>query len=235
MKKASVMNVTSLFLEVTQHTCQKTTTPYRIFLSSALKHVHYAQRRDYMRYQLKIEQDTDPMNPREEYDNMGTMIAYHSNYILGDNPWKARHSQGERDYIERDELVRIVQKPDVISLPLYLYNHSGITMRTTPFSCSWDSGQVGYIFCYRDKVTAPDQLGEGWSDDAIKQVLNDEVETYDQYLTGDVWGYVITDTETDEVVDSCWGFYGHDSCEEEGEATRKYFEDRVPKQLSLFN
>ena len=26
--------------------------------------------------------------------------------------------------------------------PLYLYDHGGITMNTTGFSCSWDSGQV---------------------------------------------------------------------------------------------
>ena len=48
--------------------------------------------------------------------------------------------------------------------------------------------------------------------------LEGEVEVYDQYLTGDVYGYVVTKTtvykhckETkEEEVDSCWGFYGRD-------------------------
>jgi hypothetical protein len=34
------------------------------------------------------------------------------------------------------------------------------------------------------------------------------VKGYDQYLTGDVYGYVIKDK--DEQIDSCWGFYGLD-------------------------
>ena len=39
---------------------------------------------------------------------------------------------------------------------------------------------------------------------------------YDQYLTGDVWGYVIEDSESHEI-ESCWGFYGEDYCMAEGE------------------
>lgn len=38
-----------------------------------------------------------------------------------------------------------------------------------------------------------------------------EVETYDQYLTGDVYGYVI-ESEDGTVDDSCWGFFGLDHC-----------------------
>ena len=37
--------------------------------------------------------------------------------------------------------------------------------------------------------------------------LNGEVETYDQYLTGDIYGFKEVDSEGNEV-DSCWGFYG---------------------------
>lgn len=35
-------------------------------------------------------------------------------------------------------------------LPLYLYDHSGITMSTTSFNDRWDSGQVGYIYASRE-------------------------------------------------------------------------------------
>jgi len=38
-----------------------------------------------------------------------------------------------------------------------------------------------------------------------------------QYLTGDVWGYVIEDSEGNEH-ESCWGFYGQSYCKAEGEA-----------------
>ena len=38
-----------------------------------------------------------------------------------------------------------------IILPLFLYDHSGITMSTGPFSCPWDSGQVGWIYAPKQK------------------------------------------------------------------------------------
>src|SRR5690606_13075957 len=97
-----------------------------------------------------------------------------------------------------------------IILPLYLYDHSGITMSTTPFSCPWDSGQVGYIFVAKKKARAE----YGWSrltrarDVKVEKCLIGEVQVYDQYLQGGVWGYQAL--QDDEVVDSCWGFYGSD-------------------------
>ena len=38
-----------------------------------------------------------------------------------------------------------------VILPLYLYDHGGITMSTGAFSCSWDSGQVGWIYAEKKK------------------------------------------------------------------------------------
>ena len=54
----------------------------------------------------------------------------------------------------------------------------------------------------------------------VKQYLINEVETYDQFLTGDVYGYIITELDEDEEydIDSCWGFYGEDNCMTEAEA-----------------
>jgi hypothetical protein len=40
-----------------------------------------------------------------------------------------------------------------------------------------------------------------------------EVKTYDQYLTGEVYGYSIEPTDKNKSIecdDSCWGFYGYD-------------------------
>lgn len=46
---------------------------------------------------------------------------------------------------EVDERLMKVISQKFLMLPLYLYDHSGITMNTTGFSCPWDSGQVGWI------------------------------------------------------------------------------------------
>jgi hypothetical protein len=37
--------------------------------------------------------------------------------------------------------------------------------------------------------------------------INYEVKEYEQYLTGDVYGFQLTDQNGNEI-SSCWGFYG---------------------------
>lgn len=126
----------------------------------------------------------------------------------------------EGESIEEREEQRLRSDVAVIQ-PLYLYDHSGITISTGAFSCPWDSGQVGWIYVTKDK------LAEEFNGDvALAEArITSEVEEYDQYLTGDVYGYTIYEHEefdqdgivippTDgEVVDSCWGFYGSDPFE----------------------
>lgn len=103
----------------------------------------------------------------------------------------------------------------VIILPLYLYDHSGITIRTSPFSCSWDSGQIGWIYVTHGKALS-DYGFETIDEEAeqkIETYLTGEVETYDQYLTGNVYGYVVEPKENNKGIvctGSCWGFYGQD-------------------------
>lgn len=91
-------------------------------------------------------------------------------------------------------------------LPLYMYDHSGITINTTGFSCLWDSRQVGYIYVAPDKIKK--EYGEV-TPDTIKKaenVLRKEAEIYDDYVTGAVYGYSIDDGD----IGGCWGFYGYD-------------------------
>jgi hypothetical protein len=82
-------------------------------------------------------------------------------------------------------------------------------MRTYPFSCPWDSGQVGFVYVALDKV----RLEFGWKRITqprrrrIKAVLEAEIQEYSWHLENEVYGYEI-ETEDGEFVDSCWGFYG---------------------------
>ena len=46
-------------------------------------------------------------------------------------------------------------------------------------------------------------------------LMRAEVETYDQYLTGDIWNVRI-ETGDGDILDSCGGFYGLDYAKEEG-------------------
>lgn len=122
----------------------------------------------------------------------------------------------------------VLMKPHAEWLPLYIYDHSGITMscggRTYPYNDPWDSSAVGWIIALKETIIEELALHEEetWREEAIG-VMEAEVRIYDRYLTGDVYGfrlYDITNNEggvvdADEAVEvaSCWGFYGTDSME----------------------
>lgn len=155
-------------------------------------------------FKLEIIQDENPTNPREDFDQAGTIICWHSRYSLSDK--KAPKFDSPDDFLE------FAKKEKALYLPLYLYDHSGITISTKPFSCSWDSGQVGYIYIL--PADGRKEWGKQWRKKA-EACLKSEIELFDTYLTGQVYGYQITKTVTcghcgnaeAKHVDSCWGFY----------------------------
>jgi hypothetical protein len=70
----------------------------------------------------------------------------------------------------------------VCFLPLYLYDHSGLAMSTTPYSDPWDSGRVGYYY-----VSKEDAIEGGYDVKDIKSIqekMIDEVSEYNSYLEG---------------------------------------------------
>ena len=177
------------------------------------------------KYKVETVHDESPFNPRED-DNLGTMICFHGNYILGD-----KHEYRHQDYDGWEEMKAAIIKNENVGviLPLYLYDHSGITIATTPFSCRWDSGQVGFIIISKEKMRYEYsyQRVSKKLKERVAGYLKAEVGTYDQYLTGDAYGYRITNTETDEEVDACWGYFGEECCMEEGESIAKYMVAKV--------
>jgi len=174
---------------------------------------------------LEIHQDDDPISPREN-DNLGTMVCWHQQYALGDRQIK----DGEYDSpaaIVADIVAR--EGEMAVMLPLYLYDHSGITMSTSDAlfrafdSAGWDWGKVGFI--YVSKATVRKEYGGRATKEAIAEateVLEAEVKEYDQCLTGDVYGFVIRNA-TGEVLASCWGFFGFDLCLEEAKEQADYY------------
>jgi hypothetical protein len=191
----------------------------------------------YKNHLIVIEEDDNPDNPRN-WDNLGTMVCFHRNYNLGDDD----HGYNSGNYSSWDELkADIIQdEGPCIMLPLYLYEHGGITMSTGAFSCPWDSGMVGLIYVslanvrkeYSAKRVSKKLQGR------VAGYLKGEVETYDQFLTGDVYGYSIyaplddsfddeTDQEDEDLrddLDSCWGFFGYDTCLTEAKTVVDYYE-----------
>lgn len=168
-------------------------------------------------YRLRIVIDEVPEDPRR-WDNLGTMVCWHRWYALGDErPERIDEYSSWDEWFEGE----VGDPDDYVVLPLYLYDHGGITMNTRGFSCPWDSGQVGLIYCSKDRFrketgyTEDELFGE---EDRAAEMLRNEVEIYDQYLRGDVYGYILEkkhkcaccgNIEYEEI-EAVYGFYGTD-------------------------
>ncbi|RUS65213.1 hypothetical protein EGN72_00930 [Pseudorhodobacter sp. E13] len=169
----------------------------------------------YHGHAIKIFQDLDPESPRE-WSNLGTLICWHRRYRLGDS-----HQFDSPEAFLRDlagvsdqsdlsmEQLRERAELKAIILPVFLYDHSGLAMNTIGFHCPWDSGQVGYVYVSLEAVRQ--EFGVKRVTKALRErvedVLRGEIVSYDAYLAGRVYGYVIE--QDGEEVDACWGFVGH--------------------------
>jgi len=157
---------------------------------------------EYRGMTIEIKNDEHGFNPRTDCDNGGKLICFHRRYSLGDN----------HEFSNPDELQEFLDSGKVLaSLPLYLYDHSGITMNTTGFSCRFDSGQVGVAYITQEGC---DLIGydESWRkanfsdktmEEALEEVLRMEVKEYDKYISEGCFYYNIEETD-----DSCGGFLG---------------------------
>lgn len=142
------------------------------------------------------------------WDNLTKMVCFHGRYSLGD-----KHDYNSQNYGSWEEFKKAIIKNEkaIIIKPLYIYDHSGITIATSPFSCRWDSGQIGFVFVTREAILKEyeiKRITKQYIEKAAK-VLDEEVETYRQEVEGDVWGFNSENIETGET-DSCGGFYGSD-------------------------
>ncbi len=160
---------------------------------------------EYKGYNIKIKYDEDPIDPRSN-DNIGKMVCFHGRYNVGD-----KHGYRDEDFNGWNELrAQLIKdyRNDII-LPIYMYDHSGITVSTTPFSCRWDSGQVGFIIVDRKMLLACRGVKRitKKEKETLFEVLKSEVKEYDWYITGDAYGYCIED-EDEEEIEACWGYLG---------------------------
>jgi hypothetical protein len=128
------------------------------------------------------------------------------------------------DNMSPSDLMKLAEK-DHILIPLYLLDHSGITMSTKDFNDRWDSGQVGWAYASNKAIaeeygdTSPENI------EKARALLESEVDTYDCYLRGECYGFELY--EGGELKDSCWGFLGH--FDEALKSIREYLpEEAVP-------
>jgi len=89
-------------------------------------------------------------------------------------------------------------------MPLSALIHSGVTLYlgTHDHPCDsggWDSSFAGAVLVSKKEFKTAKK-----AQDYARGLVQD----WNNYLSGNVYGYTIEDSETGAHVDSCWGFYG---------------------------
>ena len=194
-------------------------------------------------YSFKIVQDESPENPLA-FQDVFNVACWHQRYTLGHDDETL--GRGPRE-TPADFFTRVAEEVEhgdqLIDLPLYLFDHSGLSISTRLFSCSWDSAQVGHIYIKESeaKKVWPRGVRHQFNTETksteyrafpesrtgyverIKNLMRSDIETYNYYLTGQVYGFILLDENGDEV-DSCYGFYGDDP-------RKNGISDHIPKHL----
>ena len=175
-------------------------------------------------YILRTYYDECPTNPREDY-NITSMVCFHKRYDLGDD-----HDFKSDDYNSWDEMEKNITRMEnpIVIKPLYLYDHGGITISTRPFGDRWDSGQIGFVFIRKDDVRnefSIKRCGQNMVE-RCDVLLEGEVDVYDKYLQGQVYGYEIGKINEDgheEGLERCGDYFDEEQCEHDGKLSLEWF------------
>jgi hypothetical protein len=174
---------------------------------------------------IEIHVDIDPMSPLEEWDLMPYFAVWHSRHCLNSPEVGTQYDRQKKEkwYWETPEDFEDWAKDKanevLIVMPLFMYDHSGISISTSngsyPFNDRWDAGQCGYVFLTRERMESMWGKKKRITKKFLAKLADSiraDVKTVDDWLTGQVYGYTIRDADGIEQEDgACWGFFGYDA------------------------
>jgi hypothetical protein len=157
-------------------------------------------------------------NPRHPVYRVGTVAAFHKRYALNETSLK------EGDFSSWDELLDYITSPvdseegglgAVVALPVYMLDHSGLRFSTSSFNCSWDSGQIGYIYMGEEEFSS----GEYGAPGEAEKALTVAVELWDKWSTGEMYEAVLHKgpIEDEEYLDFVSGYFFEGRAQADGE------------------
>lgn len=166
------------------------------------------------KYKIHVVQDEHADSP-DQWKNEDAFIVYdHRQFCVK-----------RKGFEPRDIFDRLILKSNkwktydgYYTFVLYAYIHSGVALSVGDHNfpdARWDVSSTGYVLVKRQKGIYDRKKAFKLAESITKE--------WNEYLCGDVYGYKIFDTTGideddddlgfDEMVDSCWGFYGdHESC-----------------------
>lgn len=112
------------------------------------------------------------------------------------------------DYGYAELMTRI--RKEYFILPIYKYEHSGVAYSTSPFSCRWDSGHIGYIYVSKDTIKREYNVKNLTQTiiSNVNQLMINTIDVFSSWANGECYYYNLTDSNGD--LDACGGFIGSD-------------------------
>ena len=164
-------------------------------------------------YVLKIIRDEYPENPRA-WDNLGTCVTFER--------W--RDSPDANPFNSVEELIKEVCESDrYIWQYVGRYEHTNVKYFLTNNRqlSMWDTCACGVIYVSKEDARKWYDVKKITSElkEKIYEVFEAELETYTNYVNGDVFGCKLYNLDGEEI-DSCYGFYNE-------EESIEYFDYKV--------
>lgn len=215
---------------------------------------------EYKGLNIYIVPDDDPaLNPIDDYDMLGKQVYWHRRMNLG-HCWKETNKYSPMEWLEReinddvyelwqenhsrrleyqDYLMELFIKKNLV-IPVSAYEHGEITISASGRRAGWDSfdsGQLGFVYVSHEDIKKEFNVKRLTKKvlERAEKILRGEVETYDDYLTGQVYGFIIED-ENDEELESCWGFLGdYKYCLSEAKSVADFLAEKKEEELKLYD
>ena len=176
------------------------------------------------KYKLEIKQDVIFESPRN-WEKLTNILCFHKRYNLFD-----KHYYKSEDYNSWEDFKKVLVKhfDPYLILPLYMYDHSGFCFDTKPFGCKFDSGQIGFVIVTKESYRECfDKKRISYKNqDVVLDIIKSEIQEYQYYVNCECYEYVISKTDTNEIIESVGGYLGYKNCQTEGEKVLEYYNKR---------
>ena len=181
---------------------------------------------DYKKYTINVFYDDNCESPNDWGNDEVFLVGYHRDFWIDLNKKISKElaiAIAEKDKDYSYEVEEYLKKYHVFELEAYI--HSGVNLSLSYEGNypdrRWDVSQLGLVFVLK-KVYKTEEK-------AIEAAIS-LIETWNQYLSGDVYGFDIEDSKG-EIIDSCLGYYGKKGREEMIKEAKLVINSEIQKKI----